>query len=75
MKAAHEALTAKGVLRIESTLIIDDRKDKLRTMKNKVDPVKNTLNNFKGNTQTLCLDESNSLGSHISRAGKPVKRI
>jgi uncharacterized protein (TIGR00106 family) len=40
VKAAHEALTAKGVLRIESTLIIDDRKDKSRTMKDKVDSVK-----------------------------------
>jgi len=40
VKTAHEALTAKGVLRIESTLIIDDRKDKLRTMKDKVNSVK-----------------------------------
>ena len=40
VKAAHDALTAKGILRIESTLIIDDRKDKPRTMKDKVDSVK-----------------------------------
>lgn len=39
VKVAHEALTAKGVLRIESTLIIDDRKDKQRTMKDKVNSV------------------------------------
>jgi uncharacterized protein (TIGR00106 family) len=40
VKAAHEALIAKGVMRIESTLIIDDRRDKPRTMKDKVDTVK-----------------------------------
>ena len=43
VKAAHEALTAKGILRIESTLIIDDRKDKPRTMKDKVDSVKKQM--------------------------------
>jgi uncharacterized protein (TIGR00106 family) len=40
VKAAHEALTVKGIQRIESTLIIDDRRDKPRTMKDKVDTVK-----------------------------------
>jgi uncharacterized protein (TIGR00106 family) len=40
VKAAHEALVAKGILRVESTLIIDDRRDKPRTMKDKVDTVK-----------------------------------
>ena len=40
VKAAHEALTDKGILRVESTLIIDDRKDKPRTMKDKVNSVK-----------------------------------
>jgi uncharacterized protein (TIGR00106 family) len=40
VKTAHEALTAKGILRVESTLIIDDRKDKPRTMKDKVKSVK-----------------------------------
>ena len=39
-KAAHEALTVKGIPRIESTLIIDDRRDKPRTMKDKVNTVK-----------------------------------
>ncbi|MGD2066376.1 MAG: MTH1187 family thiamine-binding protein [Candidatus Bathyarchaeota archaeon] len=39
VKAAHEALTVKGILRVESTLIIDDRKDKPRTMKDKIDSV------------------------------------
>ena len=40
VKAAHEALVAKGVARVESTLIIDDRRDKPRTMKDKVNSVK-----------------------------------
>jgi uncharacterized protein (TIGR00106 family) len=40
VKAAHEALTAKGIMRIESTLMIDDRRDKQRTMKDKVDSAK-----------------------------------
>ncbi len=40
VKTAHETLTSKGILRIESTLIIDDRKDKPRTMKDKVNSVK-----------------------------------
>jgi uncharacterized protein (TIGR00106 family) len=40
VKTAHEALTSEGILRIESTLIIDDRKDKPRTMKDKVNSVK-----------------------------------
>jgi uncharacterized protein (TIGR00106 family) len=43
VKAAHETLTAKGVLRIESTLMIDDRRDKPRVMKDKVDAVKNYM--------------------------------
>lgn len=43
VKAAHEALTAKGIDRVESTLIIDDRRDKPRTMKAKVDSVKKHL--------------------------------
>ena len=43
VKAAHEALTAKGILRIESTLIIDDRKDKQRTMKDKVNSVEKQM--------------------------------
>ena len=40
VKAAHEALMLKGILRVESTLIIDDRKDKPRTMKDKVNSIK-----------------------------------
>ena len=43
VKAAHEALTVKGIQRIESTLMIDDRRDKTRTMKDKVDSVKNYM--------------------------------
>jgi len=40
VKVAHESLRVKGIQRIESTLMIDDRRDKPRTMKNKVDSVK-----------------------------------
>lgn len=40
VKVAHETLVVKGVLRVESTLRIDDRRDKPRTMKDKVDAVK-----------------------------------
>ena len=43
VKATHEALFAKGVLRVESILRIDDRRDKPRTMKDKVDAVKRYL--------------------------------
>ena len=43
VKAAHEALVAKGIVRVESTLIIDDRRDKPRTMKDKVNSVKNYM--------------------------------
>jgi uncharacterized protein (TIGR00106 family) len=43
VKAAHETLTAKGIFRVESTLMIDDRRDKPRTMKDKVDSVKNYM--------------------------------
>jgi len=40
VKVAHESLIANGILRVESTLRIDDRRDKPRTMKDKVDSVK-----------------------------------
>lgn len=40
VKTAHEAIACKGILRVESTLLIDDRRDKPRTMKDKVDAVK-----------------------------------
>jgi uncharacterized protein (TIGR00106 family) len=40
VKAAHEALVDKGIARVESTLLIDDRRDKPRTMKDKVHSVK-----------------------------------
>jgi len=43
VKTAHEALMLKGILRVESTLIIDDRRDKPRTMKDKVNSVKNYM--------------------------------
>jgi len=40
VKAAHEAIAGKGIMRVESTLLIDDRRDKPRTMKDKVNTVK-----------------------------------
>ena len=40
VRQAHEALMAKGVKRVESTLRIDDRRDKQRTMDDKVKAVK-----------------------------------
>jgi uncharacterized protein (TIGR00106 family) len=39
-KVAHEAMIAKGILRVVSNLRIDDRRDKPRTMKDKVNAVK-----------------------------------
>ena len=46
VKAAHEAIIAKGVLRVESTLRIDDRRDKPRTMKDKVKAIKKYMKNI-----------------------------
>jgi uncharacterized protein (TIGR00106 family) len=40
VKQAHEAIMAKGVKRVESTLRIDDRRDKPRTMDDKIKAVK-----------------------------------
>jgi uncharacterized protein (TIGR00106 family) len=40
VKAAHEAIIAKGILRVESNLRIDDRRDKPRIMKDKVNAIK-----------------------------------
>ena len=40
VRVAHEALVAKGIVRVASTLRIDDRRDKPRTMKDKVDAVR-----------------------------------
>ena len=40
VKAAHESLVCKGILRVQSTLIIDDRRDKPRNMKDKVNSVR-----------------------------------
>ena len=40
VRQAHEAIMAKGVKRVESTLRIDDRRDKPRTMDDKVKAVK-----------------------------------
>jgi uncharacterized protein (TIGR00106 family) len=40
VKQAHEAVMAKGIKRVESTLRIDDRRDKQRTMDDKVNAVK-----------------------------------
>jgi uncharacterized protein (TIGR00106 family) len=46
VKAAHEALTTKGIRRIESTLMIDDRRDKPRNMKDKIDAIKKYMKQF-----------------------------
>lgn len=40
---AHEAVAALGVKRVTSTLKLDDRRDKPRTMQDKVDAVKRHL--------------------------------
>ena len=40
VKVAHEALVTEGVLRVESILRIDDRRDKPRTISDKVVSVK-----------------------------------
>lgn len=40
VRQAHEAIMAKGIKRVESTLRIDDRRDKQRTMADKVAAVK-----------------------------------
>ena len=45
VKAAHEAMFAKGILRVVSNLRIDDRRDKPRTMKDKVNAVKKYMKN------------------------------
>jgi uncharacterized protein (TIGR00106 family) len=39
VRQAHEAVMAKGVKRVVSTLRIDDRRDKARTMDDKVKAV------------------------------------
>jgi len=44
VRVAHEAIIAKGVLRVQSNLRIDDRRDKSRTMKDKVITVKRYMN-------------------------------
>jgi uncharacterized protein (TIGR00106 family) len=43
VKAAHEAMAGKEIKRIESTLLIDDRKDKIRTMEDKVNSLRRLL--------------------------------
>ena len=43
VRQAHEALFALGVNRVSSTLRIDDRKDKARSMNDKVRAVKEKL--------------------------------
>ena len=40
VKVAHEAVFKLGVKRVESTLRIDDRRDKPRTMENKLRSIK-----------------------------------
>jgi uncharacterized protein (TIGR00106 family) len=45
VKAAHEAIIAEGILRVESNLRIDDRRDKPRSMKDKVNAIKKYMKN------------------------------
>lgn len=47
VKIAHESLIAMGIKRVESTLRIDDRRDKSRTMKDKVEAVNKYLSQIK----------------------------
>ena len=49
VKVAHKSLTAKGIQWIESTLI-DDRRDKPQTMKDKIDIAKNCINRSERDT-------------------------
>jgi uncharacterized protein (TIGR00106 family) len=46
VKAAHEAMISKGISRVESNLRIDDRRDKPRTMDDKVDAIKHYMKNL-----------------------------
>lgn len=43
VRRAHEAVAALGAKRVASTLRIDDRRDKPRTMRDKVEAVKKQL--------------------------------
>ena len=43
VRRAHEAVIAAGIKRVSSTLRIDDRRDKPRTMKDKVKTVQKQL--------------------------------
>ena len=43
VKRAHEAVVALGAKRVASTLRIDDRRDKPRTTRDKVEAVRNRL--------------------------------
>jgi uncharacterized protein (TIGR00106 family) len=46
VKQAHQAVVARGIKRVESTLRIDDRRDKARTMDDKVKKVKEYIKQF-----------------------------
>jgi uncharacterized protein (TIGR00106 family) len=46
VRQAHEVIIAMGVKRVSSTLRIDDRRDKQRTMTNKVKAVKEYMKQF-----------------------------
>ena len=43
VKRAHEAIVALGVKRVASTLRLDDRRDKKRTLQDKVEAVERSL--------------------------------
>jgi uncharacterized protein (TIGR00106 family) len=46
VRQAHEAIIAMGIKRVSSTLRIDDRRDKQRTMTDKVKTVKEYMKQF-----------------------------
>ena len=53
VRQAHEAIITTGVKRVSSTLRIDDRRDKARTMDDKVKAVKEYQNSSKATLQKI----------------------
>ena len=53
VKVAHEAQVFMGIKRIESNLRIDDRRDKPRTMRDKVDAIKRYIDEAQGGRNLL----------------------
>jgi len=51
VRRAHEAVVALGARRVSSTLKIDDRRDKPRSMHDKVDAVKKYMKEVQANSR------------------------